>query len=162
MTLFLLVGGLGLLLLVASLVVGEVLDGLLDGVGGDILSTAAVAGFLAGFGFTGAVAAQSLGTGAATAVGVAGGLGLGAAAGLMTRSLSRSRTDPTPTSAALLGIAGTVVTDIPSQGYGEVSVVVAGHLGKLNARADEALAAGTPVTVTAVLSPTSVVVTRRT
>lgn len=161
MTLFLVLGGLGLVLLVASLVLGEVFDGLLDGIGGDILSTAAVAGFLSGFGFTGAIVAPALGTGVAIGVGLVGGLALGGVAGLLTRGLSRARTDATPSSGALVGLAGTVVTAVPSQGYGEVSVVVAGHLTKLNARADEALGVGTPVTVTTVLSPTSVSVTRR-
>jgi hypothetical protein len=158
MTLFLVLGGLGLVLLVASLVLGEVFDGLLDGVGGDILSTAAVAGFLSGFGFTGAIVAPALGSGVAIGLGLVGGVAL---AGLLTRGLSRARTDATPSSGALVGLAGTVVTAVPSQGYGEVSVVVAGHLTKLNARAEEALGVGTPVTVTTVLSPTSVSVTRR-
>ena len=46
-------------------------------------------------------------------------------------------------------------------GYGEVSVVVAGHITKLNARAGTALPDGTPVTITAVLSATSVQVAPR-
>ena len=40
-------------------------------------------------------------------------------------------------------------------------LVVAGHITKLNARSDGALPAGTPVTITAVLSATSVQVARR-
>ena len=50
---------------------------------------------------------------------------------------------------------------MPEDGYGEVSVVVAGHITKLNARAGTALPAGTPVTITAVLSATSVQVAPR-
>ena len=50
---------------------------------------------------------------------------------------------------------------MPAEGYGEVSLVVAGHLTKLNARAPEALPAGTPVLITGVLSPTSVSVEAR-
>ncbi|MFN0283785.1 MAG: hypothetical protein ACKVZ6_17665 [Kineosporiaceae bacterium] len=161
MTAFIVIGVIGLLLLVASLVLGEVFDGLFDAIGGDVLSTAAVAGFLAAFGFAGAIAARSAGGTVAVLVGVVAGVVVGGVAGVVTRGLSRSRTDATPTSGALVGLAGTVVTAVPSQGYGEVSVTVAGHLTKLNARAETALAVGTPVMVTATLSPTSVVVARR-
>ncbi len=161
MTVFLVLGVLGLALLVVSIVLGEVLDGIWGAFPGDVLSTAAVGGFLAAFGFAGSMTEGALGAGGATGVGVVAGLGVGGAAGWMTRSLARSRTDETPTGESLLGLAGTVVTAIPSQGYGEVSVTVHGHLTKLNARADEDLLVGTPVRVTATLSPTSVMVVRR-
>ena len=42
-----------------------------------------------------------------------------------------------------------------------VNVVAAGHITRLNARADEPLPSGTAVVVTSVLSPTSVRVSRR-
>jgi hypothetical protein len=161
MTAFIVIGVVGLLLLVVSLVLGEVFDGLFDGIGGDVISTAAVAGFLAAFGFAGAIAARTLGTTLSVLVGIVAGVVVGGVAGVVTRTLSRSQTDATPTSLAVVGLAGTVVTAVPSQGYGEVSVTVAGHLTKLNARADGELAVGTPVTVTATLSPTSVFVARR-
>lgn len=161
MTVFLALGIVGVLLLVASLVLGDLFDGLLDAVPGDVLSGAAIGGFLAAFGFTGSTVAGSLGTGAAAWAGLVAGLLVGGVAGWLTRSLTRTRTDPTPTGEALVGLPGTVVTQIPSQGYGEVSVIVAGHLTKLNARADEELLVGTPVAVTATLSPTSVMVVRR-
>ena len=50
MATFLVIAGIGLLLLVVSLVAGELLDGVLEGFGGDWLSGAAIAGFLAAFG----------------------------------------------------------------------------------------------------------------
>ena len=161
MTVFLVIGAVGLVVLLVSLLVGELFDGVFDALPGDVLSTSVVAGFLAAFGFAGALAVGALGTGVAVLVGlVAGGL-VGGGAGWLTKSLAGLRTDATPTGAALVGLPGTVVTQIPSQGYGEVSVTVAGHLTKLNARADEVLLVGTPVTVTATLSPTSVMVVRR-
>lgn len=49
-----------------------------------------------------------------------------------------------------------MVGDIPADGYGTVSVVNAGHLTRLNARAGMPLPSGTQVTVVEVLSPTSV------
>ena len=161
MTVFLVLGAVGLVVLLVSLLVGEVFDGLFDALPGDVLSTSVVAGFLAAFGFAGGLAVGSLGTALAVVVGVLAGVLVGGGAGWLTRSLSRMRTDEAPTGDALVGLPGTVVTQIPSQGYGEVSVTVAGHLTKLNARADEVLFAGTPVTVTATLSPTSVMVVRR-
>jgi hypothetical protein len=54
-----------------------------------------------------------------------------------------------------------VISAIPEGGLGEVSIVVAGHITKLNARSSAALPAGTPVTVQAVLSAASVMVEPR-
>jgi hypothetical protein len=51
-----------------------------------------------------------------------------------------------------------VVSAIPVDGFGSVSVVVGGHTVRLNARADAPLEAGTEVHVTGVLSPTAVTV----
>lgn len=161
MTVFLVLGTVGLVVLLVSLFVGEVFDGAFDALPGDVLSTSVVAGFLAAFGFAGGMAVDSLGTGPAVGVGLVAGVLVGGGAGWLTRTLSGLRTDETPTGEALVGLPGTVVTQIPSQGYGEVSLTVAGHLTKLNARADEVLFVGTPVTVTATLSPTSVMVVRR-
>ena len=157
MTAFLVIGALGLGILVTSLVVGDLLD-LPDGFGGDVLSTAAIAGFLAAFGFGAALGLDALGTAAASVVGVGAGVAAGGLAGWLTKALSADRTDPTPRPVDLVGLRGTVVSAVPSEGYGEVSIVVRGHLTKLNARSEEPLAAGTAVTVTSSLSPTSVVV----
>jgi membrane protein implicated in regulation of membrane protease activity len=141
-------------------VAGEVLDGVLEPLngllGGDVFSTGAVAGFLAAFGFTAHLFAPVLGPGPASAVGVLVGVLVGGGAAFLSRALSRSRTDVTPSAASFVGLRGTVVSPLPSQGYGEVSVVVAGHPTKLNARSYEPLPAGTPVTVVSVISPTAV------
>lgn len=162
MTPYLVIGGIGVALLVVSLVVGEIFDGLFDALGGDLVSGASLAAFLGALGFVGALTYGSTGShGWATAAGLGAGVVIGAGAGLLTRTLNRDGDDSTVRSSALAGRDATVVSAVPEEGYGEVSIVVAGHLTKLNARAGEALPAGTPVTITAVLSPTSVQVARR-
>jgi membrane protein implicated in regulation of membrane protease activity len=159
---FLVIGGVGIALLGVSFVAGELLDGVLDGIGGDWLSGAAIAGFLAAFGFGGALALNAgAGTGVAALVGLVAGGVAGGFAGWLTTTLQKDGGDATPRSSDLTGREGTVISAVPADGYGEVSVVVSGHITKLNARGDEALAVGTPVRVSAVLSPTAVQVTRR-
>jgi membrane protein implicated in regulation of membrane protease activity len=154
-TTFLVLGVVGLLLLVASLVLGDVIDGV--DLGPDWLSGTAVAAFLAAVGFAGALALQAgLGTTLATAVGVGAGLAAGVLAGALTRSLTREADDVTPRSGALLGSTATVVSDVPADGYGTVSLVVAGHPTRLNARASTGLRTGQQVRVSAVLSSTAV------
>lgn len=154
-TTFLVLGVVGLLLLVATLVLGDVLDGV--DLGPDWLSGTAVAAFLAAVGFAGALGVQGgLGTTASTAVGVGAGLAAGALAGVLTRSLAREGDDATPTSGALLGSTATVVSDVPADGYGTVSLVVGGHPTRLNARATTGLRTGQQVRISAVLSSTAV------
>lgn len=159
MTTFLVIGGVGLLLLVATLLLGDLVDGLVDGFGPDWLSGTAVAAFLAAVGFGGALAVQAgLGTGAASAVGVGAGAGAGVLVGLLTRSLTRDGAGSTPTSASLVGADATVVSDVPADGYGTVALVVAGHPTRLNARTagDLPLRTGSVVRVSAVLSASAV------
>lgn len=162
MTAFLILGAVGIVLLLFSLVAGELLDGVLDGLGGDWLSGAAIAAFLAAFGFAGALALNAgSGTGVAAGVGLGAGAVAGGFAGWLTTTLTKDGGDATPRSGDLAGHDGTVISAVPADGYGEVSVVIAGHITKLNARAAEPLAVGTPVRVTAVLSPTAVHIARR-
>lgn len=162
MTPYLVIGGIGVALLVVSLVVGEIFDGLFDAIGGDLVSGASLAAFLGALGFVGALTYGSTGShGWATAAGLGSGLVIGAGAGFLTRALGRDDDDSTVRSSTLAGRDATVVSAVPAEGYGEISIVVHGHLTKLNARSAEALPAGTPVTITAVLSPTSVQVDRR-
>lgn len=158
MSTFLVIGGVGLLLLVVTLLLGDLLDGVVDGLGPDWLSGTAVAAFLAAVGFGGALGLQAgLGTGAATAVGVGAGVGAGLLAGLLTRSLNRDD-GSTPRSGSLVGATATVVSDVPSDGYGTVALVVAGHPTRLNARSagDVAVRTGSAVRVSAVLSASAV------
>lgn len=156
MGIFLVVGGVGLVLLLASLILGELGDHSEILGTGDYLSLAAIAGFMAALGFVGALTIGAGGALVASAAGVAAGLLVGGAAGWFTRLLRRQQTAPAPGKDALLGLPGTVVSAIPSSGYGEVTLVVAGQQSKINARSLEPVPLGTRVTVVAVLSPTSV------
>ncbi len=158
MTVFLAIGVVGIVLLLVALVAGDLLDGAFDALGGgEWFTGAAMAGFLGGVGFVGAaILALIDSTWLAAAGGVVAGLLLGVAVGWITLRLRSSGEGGTPSSEALVGLQGTVVSEIPGDGYGLVQVVNGGHLTRLNARCIEPLAAGTPVTVTDVLSPTSV------
>lgn len=161
MVAFLLIGGIGVALLVAALVFGDFLDGAFD-LGGDLFSGAALAGFLGAFGFGGALALDATGSvGAGVGVGAVAGLTLGALVGWVILRLRTGGGGGAVRSDDLVWKEATVVSAVPAEGYGEVSLVVAGHLTKLNARAPEALPAGTPVLITGVLSPTSVSVEAR-
>lgn len=158
---FLLIGAFGIGLLVISLIVGDLLDGLLD-FGGDFFSGAALAGFLGAFGFAGALTLdQSDSMGISIGVGIAAGLVVGAGAGWASYQLKKGGDESNVRTGDLSGSAATVISAIPAEGYGEVSIVAAGHITKLNARSSAPLSAGTPVTITAVLSATSVLVEPR-
>ena len=160
---FLIIGGIGIVLLLIAVIIGDALGGALDsiGIGADWV-TGAVAGFLGAFGFAGALALSLTdSTLIAAIVGVVAGAGFGALAAWGTRQLQSGGDDSTVRSSALVGVTGTVISAIPEQGYGEISVVVAGHLTKLNARCAEPVPSGHAVIVDAVLSPTSVAVTPR-
>ena len=157
MTTFLIVGGLGLLLLFVSLVLGDLLDGVFDALTGDIFSSAVIGGFMAAFGF-GAALVQDL-TGSAVAGGVAGlGFGAVAAAGTvgLTRLVKDGASDATLTAADSLGRSGRVISQIPADGLGTVRLAIGGHTVQLSARADQTVEPGTEVHVTEILSPTSV------
>lgn len=160
MTLFLAIGGIGILLLLITLLLGDFLDGALD-FGGDLVSGPAVAAFLGAFGFGGALA---LNGGASTGVAVGVGLGVGAliglGAGYASSHLTKGGDESNVRTSSLVGRHATVVTAIPEGGFGTVSIVASGHITSLNARAQEPLAAGTPVEISAVLSATSVAVRR--
>lgn len=160
-TTLLVVGGIGLVLLLVSFVAGEALDGALDSVGPDLLSGLAVASFLAAFGFVGALVLDLTGSnGAALGAGLVAGAVVGVGAGKASQALMRGGDESTVRSAGLVGLTGSVIDAIPADGMGQVSVVAAGHITRLNARADEPLPNGTAVRVAAVLSPTSVRVVR--
>ncbi len=153
----LVVGVVGLALLAVSLLLGDVLDGLLDALAGDAFSTAVLGGFVSAFGFGGAIA-SALGSPwpLTLAVGVAAGVAVGWLAAWLTRLVRDGGSDATPESGDLLGREGQVVSAIPGDGYGTVRVLVGGHVVRVNARATGPLEAGTAVHVTEVLSPTAV------
>jgi membrane-bound ClpP family serine protease len=157
MTTFLVIGVLGLVLLLVSLVLGDLLDGVFDALTGDIFSSAVIGGFVAAFGF-GAAAVQGAGgtalAGALVGVG-AGGLAAGFTIWL-TRLVKDGGSDATLSSDDALGRSGRVISHIPEGGYGAVRLAIGGHTVQLNARAAEPIPAGTEVHVTEILSPTAV------
>jgi hypothetical protein len=63
----------------------------------------------------------------------------------MMRSLINMPTDETVTTRGLEGTPGIVITPIPAEGYGEVTIRHHGEQRKYNAMAAEDLPVGTPV-----------------
>lgn len=158
MTTFLVIGGVGVVLLLVALLVGDHVDGVLDSLGGgEWFTGAALAGFLGALGFVGALTLGLTGNVLiASVIGVMSGLTLGAGVGWITVRLRDSGQNDVVRTSSLVGREGTVVSDIPEDGYGEISIVNAGQPLKVNARSAGPVATGTPVTVTDVLSPTAV------
>lgn len=165
MTAFLIIGAVGVLLVVVSVFLGDVLDGLFEfehfEVGDGVLSTPVIGAFLAAFGGGGALLIEGLRlsllgsvAGAAVAGAALGGITL-----VVLRSLMHMPTDATPRTGDLVGAIGRVVTRVPAGGLGEIIVVSGGQRLKLSARADAPVANGATVIVVDVLSPTAVVVT---
>lgn len=166
MTAFLVIGAVGLALLLLSLILGEIFEGILGGfdldAGGGVLSGPVLGAFLAAFGFGAALIMYSTDVGVAG--GALGGLGSGVVVGgialMMMRALINMPTDETVTTQGLEGSIGIVITTIPEDGYGEVTLRHHGEQRKYNARAVEQLAAGTQIRVVAVLSTSAVMVER--
>ena len=156
MTAFIVIGGVGLALLLLSMVAGEFLDGMFEAIESDLFSGTAIGAFLAAFGSVGLLVVQSLGTAAAIVAGLIGGLLIGGGVIAVTRALRKGGDEDTVRTSSLAGAHGAVITDIPADGFGQVSVTVAGHITRLSARAAHPLTAGTRVTVTDVLSSTAV------
>ena len=162
LTVLLVLGGLGLAVVLAGLLLGELLDGAVDVVvPGDLApgATPAAGAALAAFGFGGALALRSadLALPLALGLGAAGAVAVGTAAFRLSRAVIGSPA-PAPSGADLYGVYGSLVTPVPARGYGEVAVVVHGTRRKLSARSEQPLPAGTPVYVLEVLSETSVLV----
>jgi len=158
-TAFLVIGGIGVVLLFVSLVAGDLLEGIFGGLGGDLLSGAALSAFVGAFGFAAALAYDVFdSTGVAIGVGVVAGVAIGALASWFTLKLNKGGDEANVRTADLTGRVATVLTDIPADGYGEITMVASGHRTKLNAKSAAPLEAGTKVTITAVLSATAVMV----
>ena len=165
MTVLLIVGAVGVGLLLLSLVLGDLLDGLFEGLdfdGGGLLSTEVIGAFLGAFGFGGALLASTSGVGLPVAIagGAVAGIAGGGIAWVVVRTFLRMPTDATPRSSDLTGKLARVVTRIPASGLGEITVFHAGHRMKLSARSEEPLESGADVVIVQVLSPTSVLVVR--
>lgn len=157
MTVFLVVGAVGVVLLLVALVVGDVLDGALEGLSAGFFSTEALAGFLGALGFGGAIALETTGsTSIAVVVGLVLGVLLGWLAARASRFLHGDGEGDTVRTSDMLERIGSVVSAIPEGGFGVVSLSVGGHITRLNARSSVAVPAGTQVSVTQVISPTAV------
>ncbi|WP_030685577.1 hypothetical protein [Streptomyces sp. NRRL B-1347] len=164
MTLFLYLGIAGVSVLAVSLALGQVFEGLfgavLEGLFGGLFSLPVLAGFVAMFGFSGALTLglTDLGAWAGAAVGVGAGAVTGWLAWQGSRVLMRDESPPPPRGSDLVGSAGSVVTAIPADGYGEVLLQLAGQRVKLSARSVLPVPRGTEVWVEASLSETAVAV----
>ena len=157
MTVLLVVGAAGVVLLLVALLVGDVLDGALEGLSAGFFSTEALAGFLGALGFGGAIALEVTGsTSMAVVIGLVLGVLLGAAAAKASRFLHGSGETDTVRTSDMVEKIGVVVSAIPEGGFGVVSISVGGHLTRLNARSSVAVPAGTQVSVTSIISPTAV------
>lgn len=162
MTLFLIIGGVGVLLVLIALIVGDLLDGLfhLDVLGGDLFSFSSIAAFIGAFGFGGAIGLSLIdNTAFAVVVGaVVGGLAAWGAVAL-TKSLKQGESAASFRSDSMIGHSGFVITSIPAGGYGEIRISVGGHVRKLSARSALPVDTGQEVWVSSILSPTAVEVT---
>ncbi len=158
MVVFFVIGAIGIVMLLVSLLVGDHLHGMFDALGGgDWFTGASMAGFLGALGFGGAIVLSLTGNiPMAIVAGLVLGLMLGATVGYGVLQLRRTQEGGVPQSAALKDKVGTVISDIPAEGYGEIRVMQGGLMVKVNARAGIPIKAGTQVTVTDVLSATSV------
>lgn len=162
---YIVIGSIGLALIVISLLLGEIFDSIFDAFDADfggILSTPVIGSFLAAFGFGAALIIYTAdpGPGLSALGGLGSGIVVGGIALFMTKSLMNMPTDEPVRSSGLKGRTGTVVTRIPPDGYGEISVTYAGQFMKVAARAAEPIPAGARVVVTDVTSASSVVVAR--
>jgi membrane-bound ClpP family serine protease len=158
-TVFVVIGVVGLVLLGVSLLLGDLLDGVADVIPSDLFSTEVIGGFVAALGFGGAAAHAAGAPGAlAWPVGIVAGAAFGWLAGWMTKLVKGGGSDATLTTDDAVGRSGRVVSAIPEGGFGSVTIAVGGHTLRLNARADSALEPGTEVHVTSVISPTAVTV----
>lgn len=162
LTALILLGSLGLLVLVAGLVFGDLLDGVFDvALPGDLGTgvPAATGAALTAFGYGSALALTSadLPAGASLGLGAAGAVVVGGVSYRMAKALIGTPVEPHRTS-SLYGVFGSVVTAIPADGFGEVALVHGGERRKISARAESPLPAGTQVYVVEILSETAVAV----
>ena len=161
---FAVIGSIGLLIVVGSLILGDLLEGVFESldidVGGGMFSTPVIGSFVAAFGF-GAVLVRTssdAGPGLAAAGGALGGVVMASIALWITRSLMHMSTDESVRTEDVIGKPATVVSAIPAGGLGEISLVHLGQRMKFSARADTAIPYGGEVVVVAVTSSSSVIV----
>ncbi len=162
MTLFVVIGVIGIVVVLLSILLGDIVDGLvdLDFLGGDLFSLAGIAAFLGAFGFGGVISLAIVNvTWIAAVVGLVAGFLAAWGAASFTRWLKRSEAHSTFKSTSMVGSTARVITDIPAGGFGEVRVLGSGQSRKRAARSDVPIPTGTEVWVSAIVSPTAVEVT---
>ena len=162
MTVFLIIGAVGVALVLMALVVGDVLDGLFhfDALGGDLFSLSSIAAFVGAFGFGGAIGLALLdNTFFASLVGIVTGGAAAFGAYKVTQALKSGESAASFRPDSMIGHTGRVITAIPEGGYGEITISVGGHVRKISAKSPVALSAGDEVWVSSNLSPTAVEVT---
>ena len=155
MSVFLVLGIVGVMVLLVSLILGDLLDSALhfDSSDSEVFSTSAIAAFVGAFGF-GGVAVHEFTDNVwwASLVGVGTGSLACWAAVALTRWLKRAETGHAPRNDNLIGAEARVITHIPEDGFGEIRI----GTHKRAARAELPIPAGTPVWVSGILSPTAV------
>lgn len=152
---FLVIGIVGGVLLVISLL----LDGIFDAFdfGDGPLSLTTIAAFTAIFGFTAfALVGAGLSTPAAGALGALAGVLGGAAAWWLSRAIRGAESSTAVTGAELVGAYANVVLAIPAGGLGEVALVRHGERVSLSASSDVEIPRGAPVRITQTITATSV------
>ena len=153
---FIVIGIVGALMLVSSLLFDNLIDGLVPDL--DFISGPVIGAFLASFGLFGWFATSGIALPSVLAIGVAGAGGV-VFAGFtykFTDALVNQPTDGTPTTQSLVGQTGRVVTPVTANGIGEVLVALGGASTKYTATAETDLATGSQIVVVAVESPTKV------
>jgi len=147
----------GLVLLLVTVLLDDVVGGVLDGLNVDIdmggVSIAPVAlGFVAMFGIGGlfGTTVLDLSSAAASIVGAAAGVGGALLVYGIFSLLARSQSQEAYSISDMVGLTGRVVVGIPKGRYGEVVVSFGGSNQKKTATSDTEISSGTTVTVTGV------------
>lgn len=152
---FLVIGIVGAVLLLISVL----LDGIFDffDFGDGPLSLTTIAAFTAIFGFAAfAATGAGLPTGGAAAIGAIAGLIGGAAAWWLSRLIRSAESNASVSEVELVGSEASVVLAIPAGGLGEVALVRHGERVSLSASADTAIPRGARVRIAQTLTSTSV------
>ena len=152
---FLIIGIIGAILLVLSVI----LDGLFDAFnfGDGPLSLTTIAAFTAIFGFASfAMVGAGASTTVAGIVGAVAGVAGGAVAWWLSRLIRSAESNTSISSEELIGSEASVVLAIPAGGLGEVALVRNGERVSLSATAATAIARGSRVRVVQTLTATSV------
>lgn len=152
---FLIIGVIGAVLLLISLV----LDGIFDAFdfGDGPLSLTTIAAFTAIFGFSAfALVGAGLPTPLAGVLGAVAGAAGGAAAWWLTRLIRSAESSTAVSGDELVGSTAGVVLAIPAGGLGEVALVRNGERVSLSASADTAIARGAQVRIAQSITATSV------